>query len=150
MITRRNFIAASGVCVAANPLFLFANQSKPVPVEKYEGNILMVDFWASWCIPCKRSFPWLNKINQTYKQSGLSVLGVNLDENREDADEFLNKVPAEFEIIFDPQGQHASYYELKAMPSSFIFDREGKLVAQHSGFKSEKIPEYEQKLKSLL
>jgi len=110
----------------------------------------MVDFWASWCIPCKRSFPWLNSVHTKYQEQGLAVVGVNVDEEQQDAERFLSENPANFPIIYDTEGKYAKHYELKAMPSSLVFDRDGVLIAQHHGFKSEEIPKYEAILNSAL
>ena len=110
----------------------------------------MVDFWASWCKACEQSFPWLNKIQAEKTSQGLVVLGINVDEDRSDANSFLQKHPANFKLLFDSSGSYAEYYKVIGMPTTLIFDRNGQLINQHVGFKSKKIKEYEQLINSAL
>ncbi len=134
-------------------ILLFNNvmaDGKKLDLSHYKGKVVMVDFWASWCAPCRKSFPWLNKMQNDLKPAGLVVLGVNVDENTQDAKDFLEKYPANFKIIFDPDGNHAEFYKLIGMPSSLIFDREGKLVERHIGFKESQINSYQNTLQKIL
>ena len=123
---------------------------KPLDLSAYKGQVVMVDFWASWCTPCRESFPWLNEMVAKKKAQGLVVLGVSVDENLKDAEKFLAANPAQFEIIYDPEGEYASYYDIPGMPTSLIFDRDGKLQHQHSAFKLNKVAEYEQYIDNAL
>ncbi len=149
-LTRRQFVALSALTATGSAHSLLAMQNVVLPLEKYHGKVIMVDFWASWCIPCKRSFPWLNDLNKKYQDQGLVLLGVNVDENAADAKAFLEETPANFEIMYDPNGHLATEYKLKAMPSSLVFNREGILIAHHHGFKSKLTAKYEEVLRSLL
>ena len=115
-----------------------------------EGQVVYVDFWASWCKPCLKSFPWMNSIQQRYRDRGFRVIAVNVDKEDSHIDKFLNKAPAEFTVAFDPKGDLARTFDVKAMPSSFLFDRNGLLVSSHLGFREKKIPEYESNLEILL
>jgi len=108
-----------------------------------EGKVVVLDFWASWCTPCRRSFPWLNDMHAKYQQQGLVIIGVNLDASREDASEFLEKYPARFRIHFDTNAALATEYGVEAMPSSFVIGRDGELKATHLGFKVRQQAEYE-------
>ena len=112
-------------------------------VSEREGKVVVVDFWASWCVPCRRSFPWMNAMMDKYADDGLVFVAVNLDRDRGDADAFLAEVPANFELEFDPDASIAREYGVEAMPSSFVFGRDGELVAKHLGFKVKKQDEYE-------
>ena len=105
-------------------------------LERYRGKVVVLDFWASWCAPCRQSFPWLNEMQAKYGPQGLVVIGINVDRERADADKFLRSVPAKFELTFDPAGVLASRYEIPGMPSSFIVDRTGRIVAKHIGFRT--------------
>jgi cytochrome c biogenesis protein CcmG, thiol:disulfide interchange protein DsbE len=116
---------------------------------QYRGKVVVLDFWASWCAPCRRSFPWLNEIQAKYRDR-LVVIGVNVDRNRADAAQFLREVPATFSVIYDPDGELATRYDVPGMPSSFIFDAQGNLVAKHIGFRSSEIEEREHELRRLL
>ena len=123
-----------------------APDSNELQLDTYEGKVVIVDFWASWCVPCRRSFPWMNEMVEKYADQGLVVIAVNLDRDRADADAFLAEVPANFEILFDPDASLAREYGVEAMPNSFVFGRDGELVARHLGFKVKKLEEYESAL----
>ena len=112
-------------------------------IDAYAGKVVIVDFWASWCVPCRRSFPWMNEMVAKYTDQGLVVIAVNLDKEPEAADAFLSEVPADFEIRFDPDASLAQEFGVEAMPNSFVFGRDGQLVARHLGFKVRKQDEYE-------
>jgi thiol-disulfide isomerase/thioredoxin len=114
------------------------------------GKIVYVDFWASWCIPCRASFPWMNNLKAQYQAQGLTILSINLDHSRALADEFLLQNPASFPVIYDPKGLIARKYKLSGMPSSFIINRQGQIVSVHVGFNQEKKVAYEKELIALL
>ena len=123
---------------------------KPLDLNPYKGKVVMVDFWASWCPPCKNSFPWLNKMARDKAAQGLVVIGVNVDENSADAKRFLAQIPAKFPIIYDPKGEYPSYYNIPGMPSTIIFDRNGKRLYTHQGFRLTKVMQYEAELNRAL
>jgi len=127
-----------------------AGVGKPLPLDEYQGKVVLVDFWASWCVPCRRSFPWLNDISRQYALDGLAVIGVNLDEDRQDAEKFLSQYPVDFPIVFDPEGEYASHYSIQGMPSTLIFSRQGELVHRHVGFLTERVDEYKTALLKVL
>jgi cytochrome c biogenesis protein CcmG/thiol:disulfide interchange protein DsbE len=116
----------------------------------YKGKVLVVDFWASWCVPCRRSFPWMNEMHSRYEDDGLVIIGVNVDRQSEDAATFLAKYPAKFDVVYDPEGALARKYGVEAMPSSIIFDRNGEVIDRHSGFKIKRQSEYEATLRAAL
>ena len=105
-------------------------------LAQYKGKVVYLDFWASWCVPCRHSFPWMNKMHNELSDKGLVVIGVNLDEEQKSADAFLKSIPVNFKVIYDPKGELAMKYKVKGMPSAYIFDRTGKLVKTHIGFKN--------------
>jgi thiol-disulfide isomerase/thioredoxin len=119
-------------------------------LTKEQGKIIYIDFWASWCIPCRKSFPWMNDLKAQYETKGLTIISINLDHSRALADEFLMKTPANFQVIYDPKGLIARKYKLQGMPSSFIVNRQGEIVSAHVGFNQEKKLTYEQELKALI
>jgi len=119
-------------------------------LKKEVGNVVYVDFWASWCIPCRKSFPWMNNLKAQYQAQGLTILSINLDHSRTLADEFLSEVSAAFPVIYDPKGMIARKYQLKGMPSSFIINRQGQIVSGHVGFNQEKQIAYEKEIQTLL
>lgn len=117
-------------------------------LQQYKGNVIYVDFWASWCGPCRKSFPWMNSMQNKY--SDLKIISINVDNDKSLATEFLKKVPANFPIIYDPKGKTAKKYKLKGMPSSYIFNKKGQHVSSHVGFTETKKNKYELELQSLL
>ncbi len=114
----------------------------PEALKPYAGRVVYVDFWASWCAPCAQSFPWLNDMQAKYG-SKLTVVGVNVDTSEADAQRFLTRHPARFEILRDPQGKLAEHYKIQGMPSAIILDGQGRVMHQHSGFRSSEAAEYE-------
>lgn len=121
-----------------------------VRLSSYKGKVVYLDFWASWCGPCKKTFPWLNELQKKYGKEGFEVVGVNVDAKKADADKFLVTTPAEFTVLLDPEGKVANTYELQGMPSSYILDRTGKVYLVHRGFKDGEAAELEAKIKQLL
>jgi thiol-disulfide isomerase/thioredoxin len=119
-------------------------------LAQYKNKVVYLDFWASWCGPCRKSFPWLNDIQAKYKNQGLVVIGVNLDTELDQAKKFLKDVPANFRVYSDPDGKLAEKYKLVGMPSSFVIDGKGKVRHRHVGFKKSNIDEYEKSIVSLL
>lgn len=119
-------------------------------LAKLRGKVVYLDFWASWCVPCRKSFPWMNEMMETYKDQGLEVVAINLDKERTLADEFLKKVEANFTVAFDQKGDSAKAYKLRGMPSSYLIGRDGKLYASHIGFREKDKPKMEQAIQQLL
>ena len=117
------------------PPFELQGSQGGLRLAQLNGKTVLLDFWASWCVPCRQSFPWLNQMQSRYGGSGLQVVAINLDEKREDALAFLNRYPAAFTVVFDGPGKAARDYAIKAMPSSVLVGRDGKVVFQHSGFR---------------
>lgn len=119
-------------------------------LKQYKGKVVYVDFWASWCGPCAQSFPFLNKLHQQFKDQGLQIIGVNLDENLDDAKTFLTKIPAEFAISIDDSKQCAEAFAVEAMPSSYIIDRKGLVQHIHLGFREGAAEELQTTIEQLL
>jgi thiol-disulfide isomerase/thioredoxin len=127
-----------------------AETAAGLDLSAYQGKVVLLDFWASWCSPCKASFPWLNSLHEKYGPDGLVVIAVNLDKKREPADRFLNATPVGFRVVYDPKGKLAEQYQLRVMPTSFVYDRNGALRETHTGFLKEKTAEVERSLRALL
>jgi cytochrome c biogenesis protein CcmG, thiol:disulfide interchange protein DsbE len=115
---------------------LIVRAADALNLDRYRGKVVLVDFWASWCVPCRQSVPWLNEMQAKYAERGLIIVGVNVDRTAEDAARFLREVPARFDVIYDPAGTLAARYDVPGMPSSYFFDTNGKLIAKHIGFRS--------------
>jgi cytochrome c biogenesis protein CcmG, thiol:disulfide interchange protein DsbE len=122
----------------------------PTTLASMRGKVVVVDFWASWCGPCLRSLPWLDTMHDRYAAKGLSVIAINLDQKRGDADRFLSRVPLKLPLAFDPAGTTAKTYEVKAMPTSFLIRRDGTIHAIHPGFRDSDAAAREAEIQQLL
>lgn len=134
---------------------LAASQPAPPPtldLARFQGKVVLVDFWASWCAPCRESFPWMARMQQQYGARGLVVVTVDLDEDADAAAQFLAAQPgaAAFSQLQDPQGRLAEAYGLGVMPSSLLFDRQGRPVHRQGGFRPEDRDAYERRIVDLL
>jgi thiol-disulfide isomerase/thioredoxin len=134
----------------AAPDFAISNAQLPNKLSDLAGQVVYLDFWASWCKPCRQSFPWMNQMQQKYAAQGLQIIAINLDTESSLAKDFLDKVPAQIPIIYDPEGNIASNYQLLGMPSSYLIDKKGKIRFAHKGFFTRTKPLYEQELVLLL
>jgi cytochrome c biogenesis protein CcmG, thiol:disulfide interchange protein DsbE len=117
------------------PALEVAGLKAPVSLAAMKGKVVYVDFWASWCAPCKQSFPWMNEMQAKYGARGLQIVAVNVDARREDADKFLAEVPAGFLIGFDAKGDSPKRFQIKGMPSSVLVGPDGQVVKVHAGFR---------------
>lgn len=104
-------------------------------LEAYRGKVVYLDFWASWCVPCRLSFPFMNRLDQDLRERGLVVLALNLDARRADAERFLAGHPAQFVLGFGNNEACARGMGVAAMPSSYLIDRHGNVRAVHAGFR---------------
>ncbi len=102
-----------------------------------KGKVVLLDFWASWCVPCRQSFPWMNDMQAKYGARGLQVVAVNVDNKRADADTFLARVPAKFTVAFDSAGDTPRRYAIKGMPTSLLIGVDGAVLQQHAGFRDD-------------
>jgi thiol-disulfide isomerase/thioredoxin len=148
-------VVASGWAVDASSthapdVVLQQADGTPVSLAAYEGKVLLVDFWASWCVPCKTSFPALDAIFREYKARGLEVLAVNLDEERRQADTFLSMHPHQMPVLFDPKGAAPVAFGVKGMPTSFLIDKTGAIRFTHMGYSGNVDVRYRQEISQLL
>lgn len=132
------------------PSFSLAGPGGTVKLEQFQGKLVYVDFWASWCGPCRQSFPWMNEMQARYGAQGLQVVGINVDARTDDARSFLNATPASFVIAFDPNGTAPRNYGIKGMPSSVLIGPDGKVLYEHSGFRPADRTVLEARIKSAL
>jgi len=120
------------------PRFDLPARAGSVSLDSLRGKVVLVDFWASWCGPCRASFPWLREMSDRYGPKGLAVVAIDLDKDRKAADAFLEEFPAPFTVAFDPAGRTAEAFGVRAMPTSFLVDRAGRVVYAHAGFDARK------------
>ena len=125
-------------------------QDQPTALKHYAGKVVYLDFWASWCAPCRTSFPLLNKLHEKLKAHGLEVIAINLDEEKANAEKFLQEFPVDFTVLRDAKGEWADQFVVESMPTSFIIDNQGVIQNIHHGFASDDINELEEKITPLL
>ena len=133
----------------APPLILPSDKGQ-VDLTTFKGRVVYLDFWASWCGPCRKSFPWMSDMQARYANQGLSVVAVNLDQDQALAAKFLAAYPPGFTVAFDPQGTSAEHYDVKGMPSSYLIDRTGRIRARHVGFRDQDAAALEEEVRKLL
>ncbi|WOX04216.1 TlpA family protein disulfide reductase [Microbulbifer pacificus] len=158
----RNFIAA--ICASA-ALLVGAPASANVPAANFtlaslkngnlklseqRGEVIMLNFWASWCGPCREEMPLLNDLHARYESVGFKVWGVNVDANREDAQAMLNKIPVDFPVLFDSESSVSKLFGVEAMPSTVFIDRDGNVRYVHKGYRSGDEAEYKKIIKELI
>lgn len=132
------------------PAFDLPGAPKQVRLADLKGRVVYVDFWASWCAPCKQSFPWMNDMQAKYGPRGLSIVGVTVDKKREDADKFLASTPAKFLVGFDTTGKVADVYKPAGMPTSFLIGADGIVRAVHVGFRDKDKADLEREIEAAL
>lgn len=134
----------------ATDFTLMNNQGENVRLEELRGQVVMVNFWASWCGPCRTEMPLMDAIYKKYQKLGFTILAVNVDEDSEDADRFLEQVPVSFPVLYDPESYVSGLYDVKAMPTTLMVDRDGNLRAVHLGYKEGDEAHYEAAIKKLI
>jgi peroxiredoxin len=135
---------------AAPEIQLKDPSGKPVILSSFKGRVVVVDFWASWCGPCRQSMPFLERLSKTYKNKGLVVLGVNVDNDVKTAAKFLAEVHVSFAVLNDTQKNVAKAYAPPTMPSSYIVDKMGRIRHVHAGFKDSDAKQFEAEVAQLL
>ena len=149
-MTRRQIVAAAFAVSLTLAAGAQAAQESTIDLQAFKGKVVYVDFWASWCGPCRESFPWMQEVHQRYRDKGLVIVGVNVDQDHRLAEDFLNVFRPQFKVVFDQKAQLAEDFHVKGMPASFFIDRSGKVRYQHIGFRSNERSDYERKLEILL
>lgn len=121
-----------------------------VALQDQRGRVVLLDFWASWCGPCRESLPQYQKLRDEYSRDDFEVVAISLDENIDDALEFLKQYPLQYLVLHDPEGKSATAYGLKGMPSSYLIDRNGMLRSQHVGFQMKDLAPLRAKIAELI
>lgn len=121
-----------------------------VPLHDGKAKLTYIDFWASWCGPCRKSMPWMSQMQQKFGPQGLRIVAINLDAQRADAQRFLEQVPTSVQLAFDASGDSARRFGVKAMPSSVLVGADGKVIEMHQGFREEDPAQLEARFAALL
>lgn len=115
-----------------------------------QGKVVYVDFWASWCVPCRQSFPWMAELVREYGDRGLQVVAINVDKDHKAALGFLENAHSLLPIVYDPAGKLAKLYDLQVMPTSFVYGRDGILKMRKDGFNPDETESVEALIRTLL
>ena len=123
---------------------------KNLKLSEYVGNVVFLNFWASWCAPCREEMPLLDALHQKYEDLGFVVLGVNVEEQTDLARSYISRRPVKFPILLDPQNQVSKAYNVIAMPTSVVIDRSGNMRYLHQGYKAGDEAQYSKIVKQLI
>ena len=129
---------------------LESNKGTNIRLKDLRGIVVMINFWATWCAPCRKELPLLNSLYNKYKSKGFVLLGVNIDDKSELAKKMIKELKINFPVLFDKTQSTSETYDLQAMPSTFIVDKNGIIRFSHYGYKSGYEKKYEKDVKSLL
>ena len=119
-------------------------------LKRHQGKVVYLDFWASWCKPCQKSFPWMNLLLTRHPAQKFTVTTVNLDAETETMHQFMGKVNADFDVYHDPGGQMAEQLDVEGLPTSYLIDPSGNVANKHVGFYARYIDKYEREIEALL
>lgn len=122
----------------------------PIRLKEQTGNVILLNFWASWCSSCREEIPHLNALYEKYQPEGFKVIGINLDSNPETAQHFLLDTPVQFSIVIDQDKDISESYDISAMPTTYLIDRKGQLRYLHKGYEAGLEATYETQIKALL
>jgi cytochrome c biogenesis protein CcmG/thiol:disulfide interchange protein DsbE len=129
---------------------LIGSSKGTISLADLKGKVVYLDFWATWCPPCRKSFPWMQDIYQRYKDKGLAVVAVSVNARQKDAEKFIKEHNPNFITAFDSGKKTAKTYKLEAMPSSYLIDRQGKIISTHLGFRTSNISKVETEIQQAL
>jgi len=129
---------------------LMSKAGTQVNLAQYKGQVVMINFWASWCGPCRQEMPLLESIYKKYNKLGFTLLGVNVEPDSKAADDWLKQTPVSFPILYDKDSKVSRMYDVSGMPSTVIIDRKGNLRVLHHGYKPGDENEYLDSIRSLI
>ena len=134
-------LATSGAHAASHtaaprtaPAFTLPATQGTVSLDSLRGRVVLVDFWASWCGPCRESFPWMAALSKREAAKGLAVIAIDVDKDRGAAQAFIDRFAPPFTVAFDPDGRTAEAFQVKGMPSTYLIDGQGRIIYSHVGF----------------
>ena len=122
---------------------------QPVTLSELRGQVVMINFWASWCGPCREEMPLLEQIHQRYEPLGFTLLGINVEQDSTDGKAFLKDRPVSFPVLYDPQNGISKLYDVVAMPSTVLIDRQGNIRYLHHGYKPGYENDYQDQIRVL-
>jgi len=142
---------SAGIAQAPAPDFTLKSDSgENLKLSELRGEVVLINFWASWCGPCRQEMPILSQLHDKYKAMGFTVLGVNVEENSSDARKLLKDLPVSFPVLFDNDSTVSKQYDVLAMPSTVLVDRNGNIRYLHKGYKPGLENTYVEQVRSLI
>jgi thiol-disulfide isomerase/thioredoxin len=129
---------------------LASREGQDVSLAQYKGQVVMLNFWASWCGPCRQEMPLLESIYKKYNKAGFTLIGVNVEPDSQKANEWLKATPVSFPILYDKDSKVSKLYDVAGMPSTVIIDRSGNLRVLHRGYKPGDENEYLDSIRTLI
>jgi peroxiredoxin len=129
---------------------LTARGGSSVSLSQYKGQVVMLNFWASWCGPCRQEMPLLENIYKKYNKMGFTLIGVNVEPDSKAADDWLKQTPVSFPVIYDKDSTVSRAYDVSGMPSTVIIDRKGNIRVLHRGYKPGDENEYLDSIRTLV
>lgn len=148
--TSVTYAASQTISGKAANFTLKSRSGENIKLSELRGNVVMINFWASWCGPCRQEMPLLEKIHKKYKSLGFTLLGVNVEENSAAAKNYLKDVKVTFPILFDNTSKTSKLYKVSAMPTTILIDRNGNKRFLHKGYKPGYENDYKKQIKKLL
>jgi len=121
-----------------------------ISLADFQGKVIYLDFWASWCGPCRQSLPLYEQMKSEFPAEAFEIVAINLDESRDDAVRFLEDHPVSYTILMDPAGKSANQWQIQAMPTSFLLDSDGRIIRSWAGFNSSHLDEIENEIRTTL
>jgi peroxiredoxin len=149
-------LVTTGTAYAADaggpaPQFALAALSgQQAALSQYKGQVVMVNFWATWCGPCQQEMPLLDQMYKKYKPAGFTLIGVNVDKESAPVKDLMARKPVSFPVLLDPANQVSKAYHVDEMPSSVIIDRKGEIRYIHRGYKPGDENEYQDRIRQLI
>ena len=144
-------LATADVSGTTAPDFTLKSRSgENIRLEYLRGEVIMLNFWASWCGPCRQEMPHMDAIEEEFRDYGFRVLAVNVDQNRDDAKRFLESVPVDFAILWDHDSTVSELYDVQAMPTTVMIDRNGQARHVHHGYQPGYEDDYRTQIRELI
>lgn len=150
MLTALACFAATATAEKAPDFTLKNDQGENVRLAEQRGKVVMINFWASWCTPCRKEMPLLDELHERYKSAGFTLFGINVEQNTEAAKAFLEDVGVTFPILYDPKSEVSRAYQVKAMPTTVMVDRDGEVRYVNRGYKEGDEEKYRQQIRELI
>ena len=140
-----------GASASVAPTFTLPSRAgDKVSLDQLKGQVVMLNFWASWCGPCRQEMPLLDQMHKRYSALGFTLIGVNVEANTQDAERWLGETPVSFPVLFDKDSKVSKLYDVSAMPSTVFIDRKGNVRYLHRGYKPGDESEYLNQIRALL